>query len=129
MGKTVHEIHPDVAKLQGKARLLFCEVCGTDTLQTTPFFGYPFRCVANHSGNAKCDGCQTFVSEVAKVSVSAEGNYKRFCELCCEPDSPKKQQRLEARRQQAAEQAKKPIDLNDPTSVARALGASSFTGR
>ena len=49
--------------------------------------------------------------------------------MCCEPNTPEKKEKVLARQKQAEEDAKKPVDLNDPDSIARALGASSHAGK
>ncbi len=129
-GGAVHEFHPDVVALLeksgGKCQLMLCTLCGIRTVHTTPFFGYPFRCAANHGGTTGCDGCHTFVDFIDKVTVDEKGNCRHYCTLCSEPDSPQKQAAVAERRRVAAEEAAKPLDLNDPASIARALGASSF---
>ena len=124
----LHEISPQFKSL-GKRQLMFCKVCETHTLHITPFFGYPFHCVAIHGGQVLCDGCHTFVNDVAKVVVDAHGNYDCFCALCCKPDSPEKERRLAQRRAQAADAEDKPLDLDDPASVARAFGASAYRAK
>lgn len=129
MSKTIHEIHPDARKLRGKARIRYCKTCEQDTLQYTPFYGYPFICSAEHGSTTRCHSCDTYVSEVAKVVVDAEGNHKTFCELCAGPDTPEKHQKIEGRRRQAEEEAKQPVSFSDPVSIARAFGASSFKER
>ncbi len=123
--KTIHEIDPKF-KSWGKVRLMYCPICETDTVHSTPFFGCPFRCAANHGGMTECCSCHAFVAEVAKVVIDAEGGHYCFCALCCEPDSPEKQRKLKERREQMEADARKSTDLNDPMSIARALGASSF---
>lgn len=126
MTKTKHVIDP-AFKSCGKMQLMTCRHCETKTLHTTPFFGYPFRCVANHGNASLCDGCEMYVDHFARVEVDSDGRHKKFCELCCEPDSPEKQQCLEERRRAVTEEATKPLDLKDPLSIARTLGASSFS--
>ena len=128
MTRTVHIID-SAFKSRGKRQLMACSTCEAETLHTTPFFGYPFRCVADHDGTSRCDSCETYVDHVAKIVVDGDGRYESFCDLCCEADSPKKERRVAGRKRKAAEDAHKPIDLDDPQSIARALGASSFIRR
>jgi transcription elongation factor Elf1 len=125
--KTIHEIHVEDDGRVAKCMFQPCRECGIKTLHITPFFGFPFQCVAWHGGSARCDGCGAFVEFIAKVVVTPDWNYKRFCELCCEADSPEKQQRLEDRKREAERE----LDPHNPEDrvmiLARALGASSFS--
>ncbi len=101
------------------------------TVHTTPFFGYPFRCVAMHDAidTVLCSSCKTYVESIVKVVVDKDMNYQCLCELCAGPDSPEKQALIEERSRQAAESRKKPLDLTNPESIMRALGASYSTNR
>lgn len=128
MTRTAHVIDLEF-KSRGKVQLMACCECEAETLHTTPFFAYPFRCVANHGGTSRCDGCKTYVNHTAKVVVDSQGKYEIFCDLCCEPDSPEKERQIAERKRNATIDALRPIDLNDPQSIARALGATSFTNR
>ena len=126
MSKTIHEINPDIDWGDGKSQLLFCRHCETRTRHITPFFGYPFRCVVNHGGSTLCKGCGAYVTYIAKVVVKSKHEDQCFCELCSQPDSPEKEKALLERRELLEKEKSKPINLNDPVSIARALGASSF---
>ncbi len=128
MSTTVHEIQAEIRN-EAKSGLHFCRVCNAYALHTRPLLMLPFRCVASHGGTTLCDECHTFVAFIAKVVVTGQWSYKRFCSLCCEPESEEKQRRLDERRNRNGEEAHKPLDLNDPASIARALGASSFAKR
>jgi hypothetical protein len=129
MPRTVHVIDPGFSG-GGKMVLMMCPQCEAETLHTTPFFGHPFRCVANHGGETLCDSCKTYVDQIAKIVVEKDGRHIEYCELCAEPDSPEKVQRVEERRKKAAEDLHKTLDADDPQSIARSLGASSiFVGK
>ncbi len=128
MSKTIHEIDP-AFKGRVKAQLQVCSVCDAQTLHTTPFLSHPFTCVANHGGSSLCCSCDTYTPQIGKVTVDNNGDFRLYCSLCCEPDSPEKQQRIEERRAKTAEEAKKPLNLSDPASFARLLGATSFSRR
>lgn len=122
---TVHIFQGEFKGL-GKRQLLFCKICRIETVHTTPFFGYPFRCIANHGGSTLCDCCSTYTDFVAGIVITPDKTYNRYCKQCCEPDSPEKRSVIEVRRKQAFEDSKKSLDLGDSKSIARALGASSF---
>ena len=126
MPMTIHEMSPNINSGGGKSQILFCQNCRIKTLHTTPFFGYPFTCIANHGGTTRCDGCHTFVAFVAKIVVTSPWNYLRYCTLCVQPDSPQKQLTNEERRRQHDLDGQKLVDLKSPIGIADALGASLF---
>lgn len=128
MTKTIHVINPNFKSI-GKRQLMECNSCETTTLHTTPFLGFPFRCIANHEGTSLYYSCETYVEHVAKVMVGADGRHQKFCDLCVQPDSAERQQLIKERKKKAAEETNKPLDLNDAHSIARAFGASSFRDR
>jgi hypothetical protein len=109
MRRTIHEIPSDIKEGKGKSRLMFCRECDTRTVHTTPFFGFPFSCVARHDaiGKVLCSSCRAYVEFIVKVTVDREINYQCLCELCAGPDSPERQAQIEARKQKASKQLKK----------------------
>lgn len=84
--KVIHEVDP-AFKAGGKMQMMPCATCAQVTLHTTPFFGFPFHCVANHGGKSHCAGCGFWTPEIAKVVVDGKGGRELFCSVCCGPEA------------------------------------------
>jgi len=110
-----------------KSSLLFCSQCESQTLHTRAALILPFHCVVSHGGLTKCHGCQTYVKTIHRMVLTGQWDYELYCDLCCSPDSPQKQEQLQFRHQQNIIDDLKPIDPGEPISLARALGASSVS--
>ncbi len=82
--RTIHEIRAEFSNPNAKSQLLFCNVCDTNTRHTTPFFGYPFRCVINHDGTTRCHGCGHKFDFIARVIVTGQHEHKSYCVSCDE---------------------------------------------
>ncbi len=80
--KTIHDIQAEFTNPRAKSQLMFCAVCEAETRHTTPFFGYPFRCVVNHNGTTRCHGCRQDVDFIARVVVTGQHEHKSYCVSC-----------------------------------------------
>jgi hypothetical protein len=86
--KTIHDIQAEFTNPSAKSQLMLCEVCEVETRHTTPFFGYPFRCVVNHNGTTRCHGCRQDVDFIARVVVTGQHEHKSYC-VSCDESLPK----------------------------------------
>lgn len=84
MAGTVHEIRADFSNAYAKSQLIFCKACEVKTRHTTPFAGYPFRCVINHGGETRCHECGQHFEHIARVVVTGHHEHKSYCASCDE---------------------------------------------
>jgi hypothetical protein len=115
-----------ITGLSMKGPLMYCKICRAETKHSTPGGGIPLRCRLNHGGKSLCNCCDTYTDVIAKAVLNENGQCYIFCALCIQPKTETVKTEIQRRRDVAHQARQRPISLNDSSSIARALGASSF---